>query len=290
VTRTRSRKPTVLVAGAAVLAACAGLLSGAAPQAVADTVPSVTLPGPRMAEPRAAGPVTADGSGYLSSVDPGFPDGRVSSWVPFDGPTREDQPGARAFNDGNGLEAGPVGSDGQPPKHYVIRHYATGDTVEIDIPSTDTATHIFHRNGMVTLRQVGGKWTMHMLQVPEGGGPQEDHPLTNVPDDMGPAANDPVSDSRGAAFWYNPQGGGASHTELLDFATGRLTQVPSDGFRVLESRQLTADKALFLAVDKTFSSLSLYVLDRNHPEQPGTRIDSLDGDRQFLEKMAVIGD
>ncbi|MFH8368559.1 hypothetical protein [Streptomyces sp. NPDC018031] len=273
----------------AALALGAGLLGSAGPAVAAPTadtpaaMPSVTVPGERMALPRSSGIVAADGTGYLSSREARFPHGPLL-WVADDGRRVENLPPTRAFNGGHGLEQVPgTGS-------FRIRHYATGDTVRFDLPATDTVTGIFAADRLVTLRRADGRNTLHLWEVPAGGGAPVDRPIGGVPDDMGPAVYTPASDSRGAAFWWKPVGGGAWRTALLDFASARVTLIPSDDFGVLEYPRLSADKVVFMAVDKKFDVANAYVVDRAHPERPGTSITSLDGVRDWHTEMAVVGD
>lgn len=281
---------TLTTAVAAALALGAGLLGTVAPAAVAApaadapaSMPTATLPGERMALPRASGIVAADGSGYLSAREARFPDGELT-WVADDGRKVEHLPGAHAFNGGHGLERVPGTNS------YRVRHYATGKTVRFDLPATDTATEIFAADRLVTLRRSSTGNTLHLWEVPAGGGAPVARLISGVPGDMGPAVYTPASDSRGAAFWWKPVGGGAWRTALLDFATARVTLVPSDGFGLLEYPRLSGDKVVFMAVDEKFDVSNAYVIDRNHPERPGTLITSLDGVTDWHTEMAVVGD
>lgn len=267
----------------------AGLAGTATPTAAADRttgareLPSTTLPGARMALPRAAGALAADDTGFLSSAQPRFPEGRAT-WVRNDGSTVEDLPNAAAYNGGYGLERVPDSQDRR------IRHYASGTVVTVDVPDTDTATDIFAKNRLVTLRKVAGKNTLRLLEVGPGGGKPVDRAVTGLPDDMGPFAYTPASDGKGAAFWYKPVGGGPYRTGLLDFASARVTLLPTEDFGVVEYPRLTDDKVVFLAVDKKFDVAQAYVVDRNHPERPGKLITTLDGATDFHTEMGVVGD
>ncbi|MFF8813113.1 hypothetical protein [Streptomyces pactum] len=272
-----------------MLALGAGLLGTGAPSAVAadgtgtpPPMPTVTVPGDRMALPRDAGIVAADGSGYLSAREARHPSGTLT-WIGDDGRQVENLPEARAFNGGHGLEHIEGNS-------YRVRHYASGRTVRFDLPAGDTVTEVFAAGRLLTLRRSATGNTLHLWEVPAGGGAPVDRPVGGVPADMGPAVYTPASDARGAAFWWKPVGGGAWRTALLDFASARLTLVPSDGFGLLEYPRLTDDKVVFMAIDEKFDVSNAYVIDRNHPERPGTRITSLDGVTDWHTEMAVVGD
>jgi FlgD Ig-like domain len=266
-------------------AGCDQAVAARAGGTAAVSLPSTVIPAVRMTVPRSAGLVAGDGKGYLSATEARFPSGSMT-WVGDDGSTREGMPEAVAFNGGYGLERVQGSTTG-----YRIRHYVTGKSVRVDVPAGDTATGMFSARRLVTLRQANGRWTLHILEVPDGGGTPVDRLVTGVPADMGPAVETPTSDARGAAFWYKPPGGGGTwRTGLLDFASARLTLVPSDGYGVLEYPRLAADKVVFLAVDAKFTTKSLYVVDRDHPERPGTAIATLDGVKDFQTETATVGD
>ncbi|KUJ67682.1 hypothetical protein ACZ90_25810 [Streptomyces albus subsp. albus] len=275
---------------AAVLTLGGGLIGSAPPASAgartgtADTVPipSTTIPGKRLATPRSTGMVTADDSGYLSSTVPLGHDGSAT-WVRDGGGTVAELPSPVAVNGGLGLERTGGGTG------YLIRRYATGETVRFDVPSTDTVTGIFAANRLVTLRKTDN--SMHLLEIPAGGGALVDRPVTGLPADMSPAVYTPASDDRGAAFWWKPTGGGAPwRTGLLDFETAHVTAVPSDDFGLLEYPRLSGGKVAFMALDQKFQTSGVYVVDRAHPERPGTLVDSLDGVADARTEFAVVGD
>ncbi|MFE6775181.1 hypothetical protein [Streptomyces sp. NPDC057702] len=265
------------LAGTSVPATAAGR-AGEAPE-----MPSTTLPGARMALPRAAGALTADGTGFLSSARPNSASERVT-WVRDGGGTVEDLPSAAAYNGGYGLERV---ADGQDRR---IRHYASGDVVTVDVPDTDTATEVFARNRLVTLREEAGRNTLRLLEVPTGGGRVVDRPVTGLPDDMGPFLYTTASDDQGAAFWYKPVGGGAYRTGLLDFASARVTLLPAGDLGLLEYPRLTPDKVVFLALTRKFDVAGAYVVDRRQPTRPGTLISTLDGATGFHTETGAAGD
>ncbi|MER0243100.1 hypothetical protein AAHZ94_13920 [Streptomyces sp. HSW2009] len=272
-----------------VLALGAGLTGTTTPAAAAESaadgpqVPTTTIPGERMALPRSAGAIAADGSGYLSSVSPRNPSGRAT-WVGDDGRKVADLPIAAAYNGGYGLERV---ADSQDRR---IRHYASGTTVTVDVPETDAVTDVFAKNRLVTLRKVNGKNTLRLLEVPADGGKPVERAVTGLPDDMGPYLYTPASDSTGAVFWYKPVGDGPWRTVLLDFASAKATLLPTEQYGVVEYPRLSPDKIVFLAVDKKFDISHTYVVDRHHPERPGTAITTLDGATDFNTETGVVGD
>ncbi|SDN66657.1 hypothetical protein SAMN04487981_106115 [Streptomyces sp. cf386] len=207
-----------LAVGSVVLAVGAGLPAWTPASAAVvdvDGMPSVTLRAERMTT-RPAHLNAADNSAYLSSPSPAEPSS-LSTWVGNDGSTVEDLPTPVAVNGGFGLERV------QKTNTYRIRHYATGEVVRVDLPATDTATQIFAENRLVTQRVVDGERTLHLLEIPEGGGQPTDRQVSGILSDLGNAvANDDdafvhgtTSDGRGGALHYKPAGGDAGRTALL---------------------------------------------------------------------------
>ncbi|NEA66493.1 FG-GAP-like repeat-containing protein [Streptomyces sp. SID12488] len=264
---------TGAVSAAAALAVVAGLLQFASgPAAAADggDMPSVTLTGAHRAAPRQGFLTAADNSGYLSvprSYEPGSP----ATWIGRDGSTRDipRRPYAIAYNGGLGLEKVP-----DTENVYQIRQYATGKVTRFYVPAGDRATKVFAENRLVVARQVGGKWTLRLLEMPAGGGKPVDRPVTGVQDDFDGWMQGEASDPRGAAFWYKQADGDHPwRTALLDFDTAALTYMPSDDFGLLEYPHLAGDTVLFYAIDKGFQNSHLYVIDRSRPEARGHLID-----------------
>ncbi|MGW2052458.1 hypothetical protein ACWCOZ_00810 [Streptomyces sp. NPDC001840] len=282
-----------LAVGAVVLAAGAGLLTWT----VADDedMPSVTLRAARVAA-RPANLNTVDSSGYLSSPSPGSPSS-LSTWVGFDGSTVEGLPTPVAVNGGYGLER--VAKTGT----YRIRHYATGEVTQVDLPATDTSTDVFAENRLMTLRVVDGERTLHLLEIPEGGGQPTDRQVSGVLDDLGFVVPGPLddlaavveearvyeaaSDDRGGLLRYKTVNKDGWQTALLDFETARLTYVPNGDFDGLFVRHLGSDKVVFETYEVDHEAYKnnpptshLYVIDRDRPDRPGTLIDRLpdDGD------------
>ena len=275
-TAQRRRRPRAgVVSVAAVLAVVAGLLqlaSGPAVAADSQDMPSVTLTGAHRERPRAVNLEAADDTGYLAAG---------ATWVGYDGSTRSmPSVDARAYNGGLGLENVPGTSN-----MYQIRRYSTGAVTRLTLPPGDSVTDVFAENRLLVSRKVGGKWTLHLLEVPKGGGQPVDRPVTGVADDFGGYLHDGASDMRGAAFWY--QTSGNWRTALLDFDTASVTYVPSDGFGVLESPRLVGDRVYLLAVDRAFSSIRGYVVDREHPQTPGHLVDLPE---RTLREARAIGD
>ncbi|MFJ8632492.1 hypothetical protein [Streptomyces sp. NPDC093568] len=284
--------------GAVVLAMCAGLLTWTpASAAVTDEVemPSVTLRAAPMTN-RPANLYAADDSGYLSTPSPAEPSS-LSTWVRDDGSTVEGLPTPVAVNGGFGLERV------QESNTYRIRHYATGEVVQVDLPATDRATRMFAENRLVTQRVVDGERTLHLLEISEGGGLPTDRQVSGVLDDLADAevngdgdfVQGAMSDGRGGAFEYKPDGA-AGRTALLDFATARVTYVPRRGFDSIGVLHLGRDRVLFLAVDKSFKRAKLYVIDRARPDRPGTLTDRLPDEEKAIEgqwdaaRVRVVGD
>ncbi|WP_405770326.1 FG-GAP-like repeat-containing protein [Streptomyces sp. NBC_01538] len=275
---------TGAVSVAAALAVVAGLLQFAAGPAVAadgGDMPSVTLTGAHRAAPRQAFLAAADNSGYLSVPSPYG----LARWTGRDGSTRDIpyRAYATAYNGGLGLEKVP-----QTTNVYQIRHYATDKVTRFYVPAGDRVTRVFAENRLLVSRQVGGKWTLHLLEMPTGGGKPVDRQVTGVADDFNGWMLEEASDTRGAAFWYKPADDHAPwRTALLDFDSAALTYVPSDDFGVLEYPHLAGDTVIFFAIDKQFRNTRLYVIDRAHPTAPGHLIDIPEDARL---KARAIGD
>jgi hypothetical protein len=284
-----------LAVGAVVLAVGGGLLTFTpASAAVADDeeMPSVTLRAAPMTT-RPANLNAADSSGYLSSPSPADPSS-LSTWVGNDGSTAQDLPTPVAVNGGFGLERV------RETNTYRIRHYATGEVVRVDLPATDAATGVFAENRLLTQRVVDGERTLHLLEIPEGGGQPTDRQVSGVLDDLDRAVADDdgvfvhgeASDDRGGVLLYRPAGGDARRTALLDFATARLTYVPNGAFDGLFVKHLGSDKVLFRTYEEDHEAyknkikkLHMYLIDRYQPDKPGTLIDGIpdDGDSYKVE-------
>lgn len=283
----RKRSRTAAVSVAAAMAVVAGLLQFASGPAVAADgadMPSLTLTGAHRAAPRQAFLAAVDNSGYLSVPDRSYPEARAT-WNGRDGSTREitRKPRTSAYNGGFGLEKVPATTN-----VYDIRHYATGKATRFYLAAGDRATNVFAENRLLVSRRVDGKWTLHLLDMPAGGGKPVDRPVTGVNDDFSGTTYSEASDSRGAAFWYKQADGRHPwRTVLLDFDTAALTYVPSDDFGVLEYPHLAGDTVLFYAIDKKFDTSRLYVIDRAHPQVPGHLVDVPEA---ALLKARAIGD
>jgi hypothetical protein len=265
----RTKAGTVSVAAA--LAVVAGLLqftSGPAVAAGGADMPTVTLPGAHREAPRQAFMVAADDSGYLS-----VPNGNSVRWIGHDGSTRVvSYVSGTVYNGGLGLDKIPQ----TPPTRnvYEIRRYATNKVTRFTLAAGDRATEVFAENRLLVVRSVGGKWTLHLLEVPAGGGQPVDRPVTGVADDFSGTLYVPTSDERGAAFEYiSTDGNNTRRTALLDFDTASLTYVPSDGIGSAQYPSLAGDKVNLYAYDVQSREYSLYVVDREHPEVPGHLID-----------------
>ncbi|MEU6345961.1 VCBS repeat-containing protein [Streptomyces sp. NPDC046977] len=257
----------------------------AAAPAAGDDLPSLTLRGQREQGPRWMNLVTADASGYLTGAPPAglfseAPRAPVA-WVGPDGRTLPAPVEPLAVNGGFGLER--VGSTST----YRIRHYATGALTTFQVPATDTVTKIFAQNRLLTRRIVDGKGTLHLWEIPAGGGAPVDREVSGVLPDITGYINFPTSDAQGAAFEYTSADGTAWHTVLLDFATAHLSYVPPGDFRTLDLPHLAGDKVSFVAIKIPVTQL--YVVDRDRPDQPGTKVASLDG-LTDMRKARVIGD
>ncbi|WP_307630517.1 FG-GAP-like repeat-containing protein [Streptomyces turgidiscabies] len=280
---------TGVVSVAAALAVVAGLLQFASGPAVAadgEDMPSVTLTGAHRTGPRQMFLTAADDSGYLSVKRP-HETGAPATWYGRDGSTRDfsGRPSyVRAYNGGLGLE-----NVQGTTNVYDIRRYATGKATRFYAPAGDRVIRIFAENRLLVAREVDGKWTLRLLEMPAGGGKLVERPVTGVDDDFaGWVTYEETSDTRGAAFWYKPADAREPwRTALLDFDTAALTYVPSDDFGVLESPHLAGDRVLFYALDKNFRNSRLYVIDRDHPEVPGHLIDVPEDVRH---KARAIGD
>ncbi|MFJ7071583.1 hypothetical protein [Streptomyces sp. NPDC098781] len=286
-----------LAIGTAVLSVGAGLLTWTPASAAVtgdEEMPSVTLRARHMTT-RPANLYAADSSGYLSSPAPTDPSS-VSTWVGNDGSTIENLPTPVAVLGGLGLERE------KETNTYRIRHYATGEVARVDLPATDTATHMFAENRLVTQRVVDGAKSLHLLEIPKGGGPPTDRQVagtledlaTAVADSDGEFVQDTTSDGRGGVFHYKPAGGDAGRTALLDFATARVTYVPRAGFDGMSAAHLGRDKVVFKVADRSSTSSKLYVIDRTRPAEPGTLVDRLPDEEVSLEgdwgAVRAIGD
>ncbi|MEH0420423.1 FG-GAP repeat domain-containing protein [Streptomyces sp. B21-083] len=285
--RRRGRSKAGAVSVAAALAMTAGLLQFASgPAAAADGggMPTVTLTGAHRAAPRQAFLTAADDSGYLSVPEP-YSYSSPATWTGRDGSTREfpDHAYSNFYNGGLGLEKPPGTTN-----VWQIRRYATNKVTRFYVPAGDRVTGVFAENRLLVARKTDGKWTLHLLEMPAGGGQPVDRPVTGVADDFSETVYEPASDTRGGAFWYKQADGGAPwHTALIDFDTAAMTYVPSDDFGLLEYPHLAGDTVLFYAIDKGFDNSQLYVIDRRHPAAPGHLIDVPD---DALLRARAIGD
>ncbi|MFC5219862.1 hypothetical protein [Streptomyces coerulescens] len=284
------------------LAVGAGLLTWTpASAAVTDgeEMPSVTL----RAAPVAKMPAhlkAVDSSGYLSSPSPAAPSS-LTTWVGHDGSTVEGLPNPVAVSGGFGLERV------RETNTYRIRHYATGEVVRVELPATDTATEVFAENRLLTQRVVDGERTLHLLEVPEGGGQPTDRQVSGVEDDLDRAVADDdgvfvhgaASDDRGGVLSYEPVGGAVwqfdtRRTALLDFETARLAYV--NGYDGLSVQNLGSDKVLFQTTEEDHEAskneikkLHMYLVDRDHPNKPGTRIDAIPGHENAYHGQFDVG-
>ncbi|MEU6228315.1 FG-GAP-like repeat-containing protein [Streptomyces sp. NPDC047042] len=281
----RKRSATGAVSVAAALAVVAGLLQfTAGPAAVAAddrAMPSVTLPGAHRTAPRRAFLATADNTGYLAT--PRYYDSDASTvWIGRDGSSGQ-FPRAYfdTYNGGFGLEM-------VPPTWNVwqIRHYSTGKATRFTLLDGDLVTEVFAENRLLVSRQVEGKWTLHLLEMPAGGGRPVDRLVTGVDDDFTGNVFRPTSDNRGAAFVYQ-NSDRVYRAALFDFETASVTYVPyDDGLGALDDPHMAADRVLFTYQDKAYKR-SLYIVDRDHPEVPGHRFDVPEG---VWPEARAIGD
>ncbi|WP_405819480.1 hypothetical protein OG241_29640 [Streptomyces sp. NBC_01390] len=266
------------VSAAAALVMTAGLLqwtSGPAVAAGSGDMPTVTLTGANRVAPRVAFLTAADDSGYLSF--PGTALGNTPTrWNGRDGSAKDvTSPRSETFyNGGLGLEKVP--QTPQTRNAYEIRRYSTGKVTRFNLPSGDRATGVFAENRLLVARQVAGKWTLHLLEMPVGGGQPVDRLVSGVGDDFSGTVSEPASDTRGAALEYSKIEADnyfSWHVALLDFDTASMTDVPGDDLRFLEFPHLAGDTVSFYAVDKASGPSRLYVIDRAHPEAPGHLVD-----------------
>ncbi|WP_405537070.1 hypothetical protein OG787_29225 [Streptomyces sp. NBC_00075] len=282
--RRRARGGVVSVA--AGLALVAGLLQFTSESAVAaggGDMPTVTLPGTHRAAPRVGFLTAADSSGYLAAPRP-FDAASPAKWIGRDGSTREvpSQASTIARTGGLGLEkaAGTANA-------YDIRRYATNKVTRFSLRAGDQVTEVFAENRLLVARQAGGKWTLHLLEIPAGGGQLVDRPVTGVADDFSGLVYHATSDERGAAFGYKSADGSFSwRAVLLDFATASLTYVPMDDFDYLEYPRLAGDTVSFYAIGKQSDDQHLYVIDRERPQAPGHLVDV---PRSSLQAARAIG-
>ncbi|WP_371664649.1 FG-GAP-like repeat-containing protein [Streptomyces sp. NBC_00280] len=286
------RSRTEAVAVAAGLAVVAGLLQFASGPAVAadgGDMPTVTLTGAHRTVPRQSFMEAADDSGYLS-LPTSHQLGAPGAWIGRDGSTREFTSRAYAYNGGLGLER----AEGTT-NVYLIRNYATGAVTRFYLPAGVRSAEVFAGNRLLVSRQIDGKWTPRLLEIPEGGGQPVERSVTGVADDFEGDVSEAVSDARGSAFWYRAD---TDHdgdhdfdddwrTVVLDFDTASATYVPSVGFQVLERPHLVGDKVYFLALGQGLEAPRGYVVDRRRPEAPGHLIDL---PRSVLLQARAIGD
>ncbi|WP_405818818.1 FG-GAP-like repeat-containing protein [Streptomyces sp. NBC_01390] len=292
--RRRGRSKAGAVSGAAVLAMTAGLLqfaSGPVLAADGEGMPTVTLTGAHRTAPRQAFMTAADDSGYLSIPDT-YTAELPARWVGRDGSTRDFPSRERplAYNGGLGLER----AEGTP-NVMQIRRYSTGEATRFYLNAGDGISGAFAENRVLVNRKVDGKQTLHLLEMPAGGGKPVDRPVSGGADGFGGYALSAVSDKRGAAFSYlsdtdhdgDIDNQDRSLTALLDFDTAAMTLVPTDDFGSLYLPRLADDKVLYKGVDKDFRNPRLYVIDRAHPATPARPIDVPDS---VLDKARAIGD
>ncbi|MGW3652760.1 FlgD immunoglobulin-like domain containing protein, partial [Streptomyces sp. NPDC000878] len=288
VLRSRSRRARgAVVSVGAALVIVAGLLQFTSVPAVAadgGDMPTVTLTGVHRTQPRSASLAAVDDSGYLSVPQPYSTDS-PAVWTGRDGSTRDipSHGSTTAYNGGLGLEKVPGTTN-----VYEIRRYSTNKVTRFYVPAGDRVTKVFAENRLLVSRQVGGKWTLILLEMPAGGGQLVERPVTGVDDDFNGWTREEASDTQGATFGYQPDD--VNHpwrTALLDFDTAALTYVPTDDFGMLEYPHLAGDTVLFYAIDKAFDTSRLYVVDREHPETPGHLVDVPES---ALLKARAIGD
>jgi hypothetical protein len=273
---------TGAVSVAAALAVVAGLLqfaSGPAVAAGAKDMPSVTLTGAHRAAPRQSFMTAADDTGYLAAPRP-YQDDTPATWIGRDGSTRDfPQTWFYTYNGGFGLEQ-------VTWNVYQIRHYATGKATRFNLPDSDLITRVFAENRLLVARKAGEKRTLHLLEMPAGGGQPVDRLVTGMDDDFLGNTFAEKSDARGATFNYYGAGY-ALRTALLDFDTATMTQVPHGDFDDLDDSHLAGGKVVFSARAKGARYPVLYVVDRDRPEVPGQVIDVPEAARS---KTRVIGD
>jgi hypothetical protein len=220
--------------------------------------------------------LTATDAGYLTSSG-------SAAWVRKDGSFTDGLPLPVDLNGGYGLER--VGTG----RTYRIREYATATTVAFELPAGDTYAGMFEAHHVVTLRKTAGKWTLHLLEVPTGGGPLVDRPVTGELGDFGGGVYEQESDARGAAFSYgtSAQSGIAVATAVLDWGSAQVTRIPdaSPG-GVVEIPHLAGGRISLSTGD---GLTSLYIVDRDHLDAPGTLVDGL-GTVDDVQKARVLGD
>lgn len=79
---------------------------------------------------------------------------------------------------------------------YDIRRYATNKVTRFSLRAGDQVTEVFAENRLLVARQAGGKWTLHLLEIPAGGGQLVDRPVTGVADDFSGLVYHATSDER----------------------------------------------------------------------------------------------
>ncbi|WP_157968653.1 FlgD immunoglobulin-like domain containing protein [Streptomyces geranii] len=279
------------VSAAAALAVVAGLLQFTSPvavAAVAGDMPTVTLPGAQRTAPRVGFLTAADASGYLAAPGiPGAPLSPAAAWRGRDGSTKwiAERPNTIAYNGGLGLTRVPATP--QTRNVYEIRRFATDKVTRFSLPVADRGTAVFAENRLLVARKVGGKWTLHLLETPAGGGKPVERPVTGLADDFSGSVTYATSDKRGAAFGYTTDDGKYTRRNLLlDFGTATATYVPSDDFYDLSSPHLAGDTVSYLGYSRQTADTRLYVIDRARPEVPGRLLDTPRGD---LLATRVIG-
>ncbi|MGW1724454.1 FG-GAP-like repeat-containing protein [Streptomyces sp. NPDC002306] len=244
--------------------------------AVADTavMPSVTLKGEPGLLTKPAVPISADGSGFLSM-------GEKFTWERPDGTFVNGLPTPLRIGDMWGVNGRFGLEQVGTTRGYRIRNYDTGKVVQFDLPAGDKATTVFAENRLLTLRNTHGTWTLHLLEIPAAGGPPVDRPVSGVPTPLPGTVADALVDSRGAAIDF---GGPDGFHALLDFATRRLTVVPDDGTSATYLNSLSATKVLY----SPNTGFDRYLVDRDHPDAPRTRLQAGDGaDVSLLGDWAV---
>ncbi len=279
-----------IVSVGAALAVVAGLLQFASPVAVAavgQDMPTITMPGANRVAPRVGFLTAADSSGHLVAPRPSDP-AAPAKWISRDGSTKEvpSQVTTIARNGGLGLERVP--DTLQARNVFDIRHYATNKVARFRLTDDDRVTEVFAENRLLVAREVGGKWTLHLLEMPAGGGQPVDRPVTGLADDYNGWAYSPASDKRGAAFGYHAVGVGSDswRVVLLDFDSASVTYVPRGDFEYLEFPRLGAgDTVSFYAIGRQSRDRHLYVIDREHPQAPGHVVDLPQYDLQLARPI-----
>jgi hypothetical protein len=253
--------------GVAVMAVAGGLSAVGTASADTGGMPTVTVTQNYSAQARSTDIKAADGSGYLDGT----------TWHGYDGSTRADQPKADQYEGAYGLLRAGSGT-------YRIYDYADGTSVNVTVPSGDSITGVFTSHSLLTVRSdEAGARTLHLLQVPQGGGDVVDRAVQGAPANLSYLEYPAVDGNRAAVVYVS-----ADTTQLaeVDLDTAQFTPFA-------RSAGLNVSGPLALSGDHVVASLTQRGLATFSWDNPGSgpAVDVFPAGSAYMPAgTAVLGD